>query len=624
MTVSDLFENSGGKLDALPVTPPFIWPEARFHAGLARYAAVPPARELFADADLISGVLVGAADGTIRWLDELRQLEGKRRIVLVLVLFPAGPTREEHLRAINTLLAPRNEGEQSLEVRLLPITDIYGGDFNWAILPPTVIQGHNTQTGRTIMTIGSVNDAGHAPITVGSLNFVFEPDDAMRNGWRQWFQYVFSCAAPLIEDTFQIPHLVPATGDPEAARLWEAFELTCRGKNSSAKAAPEVDPVTGDVKTDAGGEEVPPWDDGQTALDPLALIFQQVYASGWLVTVDETTRIKPLTIPVNATLLGQQAGRNVGALRQRQSFTLQVLDDAVDKAIEKCRKVTDVLELLTYPLSQGNRWLPDAAKGLLEKELESRNKQGQIVLWDALGGGEIAPEAAKSLMDNELKSGDPKTQKVLRTELGNDDYTPEAAKNLLRNGINSDNKELKKACRDALGGYCITQFIAKRTESIRKDLNEMYRQLGQGNAVPDDKLKTVLGEVEQRLKQALDTRIAPRAVYNPIGAPNLTATAPDENWNQPLSLLTRSARIFRELLTNPFFPRRFINLSFSEDDFRKACDVFGDDIVTRLEANRAKLELSKLDDIINAKKPTKEKCQDVWRLIKGELVDSRS
>ena len=624
MTVSDLFENSGGKLDALPVTPPFIWPEARFHAGLADYAKVPPARDLFADADLISGVLVGAADGTIRWLDQLRQVEGKRRILLVLVLFPAGPTREEHLRAINTLLAPSNEGEQSLEVRLLPIADIYGGDFNWASLPPTVIQGHNTRTARTVMSIGSVNDAGDAPITVGSLNFVFEPDDALRNGWRQWFQYVFSSAAPLIEDTLQIPYLVPAKGDPEAARLWEAFELTCRGKNSSAKAAPEVDPVTGDVKTDAGGEEVVPWDGGQTALDPLALIFQQVYASGWLVTVDEATRIKPLTMPVNATLLGQQAGRTVGALRQRQSFTLQVLDDAVDKAIEKCRKVTDLFELLTYPLSQGNRWLPDAAKGLLEKELESRNKQGHIALWDALGGGEITPEAAKSLVDKELKSGDPKIHKALQTGLGNGDCTPEAAKNLLKNGINSDNKELKKACRNALGGYCITQFIAKRTESIRKDLNEMYRQLGQGNAVPEDKLKTVLDEVEQRLKQALETRITPRAVYNPIGAPNITATAPDENWNQPLSLLARSARILRESLTDPFFPRRFTNLSFSADDFRKSCDVFEDDIVARQEGNRAKLELNRVDEIINATKPIKEKCQDVWRLIKGEQPDSRS
>ena len=142
---------------------------------------------------------------------------------------------------------------------------------------------------------------------------------------------------------------------------------------------------------------------------------------------------------------GQQSERTVGALTQKQSFTLQVLDDAVDKAIEKCRKVTDVMELLTYPLSQGNRWLPEEGKGLLEKELKSRNEYGQ------------------------------------------------------------------KALREALGGNNIKQFIATRAEKLRKDLNDEYRQLGQGDAVPDDKLKAVLDEVERRLTQALDSRITPRA-----------------------------------------------------------------------------------------------------------------
>ena len=240
----------------------------------------------------------------------------------------------------------------------------------------------------------------------------------------------------------------------------------------------------------------------------------------------------------------------MGALRQRQSFTLQVLDDDVNKAVERCRKVTDLLELLTFPLSQGNRWLPETAKGLLEKELESRNEQGQKVL------------------------------------------------------------------RNALGGATIPQFIAKRTAGIRKDLNEMYRQLGQGDAVPDDKLNTVLTEIEVRLRQSLDTRITPHVAYNRIGAPNLIVTAPDENWNQALSLLVRSTRILREALVDPFFPRRLSGLSFSENDFRQGCDVFGDAIVTESGASRARNELGNIEEIIATEKPAKEKCQDLWRLIK--------
>jgi len=207
-------------------------------------------------------------------------------------------------------------------------------------------------------------------------------------------------------------------------------------------------------------------------------------------------------------------------------------------------------------LSKGNRWLPDTAKSLLEKELEFRNEQAL------------------------------------------------------------------KALRDALGGNSIERFIAIRTESIRKDLNEMYRQLGQGNEVPDDKLKIVLNDINLRLTQALNTRITPRAVYNRIGAPDLTVYAPDENWNQPLSILVRSSRILRESLTDPYFTRRFTGMSFLEKDFREACDVFGDIIVAKREPNRAKEELGKIDEIINAEKSAKVKCLEVWSMIRSGKIAS--
>ena len=560
MTNVSVPPTSNGQEHKLPVTPPFIWPEARIHAGLARYAAVPPTQSMFADAELISGFLVGAAGETVKWLNELVSRKAKRSICLVLVVSPASPTREEHLRAIAATRASCQETETLLDIRLLPMARRVNADCEWAVLPPSVIQAHSRETNKTIMSVGSVGDAGCDKVLLGSMNFVFQPDDAMRDAWRKWFQYAFSSAAPLTEDTLAIPHLVPAQGDPEAALRWQEFERACRGGTSRG---PLVDPTTGEVTVDAEGQKVTPWDEGATALDPLAQVFQQVYAAGWLVTVDEATRIKPLTIPVKATLLGQQSERNVGALKQKQSFTLQVLDDEVDKAIEKCRKVTDVMELLTYPLSQGNRWLPDAARSLLEKELQSRNEQGQKALRAALGAGDIK------------------------------------------------------------------QFIAARAETIRKDLNQMYQQLGQGKAVPPDKVKSVLDEIESRLTTALNARITPRAVYNRIGAPDLTRSAPDDNWNQPLSLLVRAAIILRESMTDSYFPRRFSGLSFVETDFRNACNVFGDLIVTGKDTTRAKDELRMIDEINKAEKPAKIKCLEVWSLVTGvkvqpEPIKSRS
>src|SRR5262245_656994 len=62
-------------------------------------------------------------------------------------------------------------------------------------------------------------------------------------------------------------------------------------------------------------------------------------------------------------------------------------------------------------------------------------------------------------------------------------------------------------------------------------------EIPQGEAVPADKRDRVLDDIRQRLTRALATRIAPRPLYNRISAPDLTETAPAENWNQPLSLL---------------------------------------------------------------------------------------
>src|SRR5690606_23490807 len=115
----------------------------------------------------------------------------------------------------------------------------------------------------------------------------------------------FESATPLSEDSCQIPHLLPAKGDPEAAAAWAAYVQSCvQTEADEALAMPAVDPKTGEVIATKEGDAVKAWDGGATALDPLAQVFQRVYAQGWLVTVDETTRIRPLSLPVKAALLG--------------------------------------------------------------------------------------------------------------------------------------------------------------------------------------------------------------------------------------------------------------------------------------------------------------------------------
>ena len=55
------------------------------------------------------------------------------------------------------------------------------------------------------------------------------------------------------------------------------------------------------------------------------------------------------------------------------------------RSIENCRKINDLVKLLSFPLDAGARWMPDAAIGLLERERAARNDQGVMLLRQAIG-----------------------------------------------------------------------------------------------------------------------------------------------------------------------------------------------------------------------------------------------
>jgi hypothetical protein len=131
-------------------------------------------------------------------------------------------------------------------------------------------------------------------------------------------------------------------------------------------------------------------------------------------------------------------------------------------------------------------------------------------------------------------------------------------------------------------------------------------------------LTDVLNEVRERLTTAIEGRITPRTVYNKLAPPDLTTSAPDENWTQPLSLLLHAARLLRKSLMDFYFQRRFTGLSFTEQEFRVVMNVFDDAILKDKDLRRAEHELAELEQIEDSDAKSKEKCADVLRIISGK------
>lgn len=543
-------EQSGTGVEGLRPTQPYIHPSPSVLSGYEVYADDPVQEKLLADATVLSAVLVNAADRIVDLLKRILQNPHELKASIVLVLAPACGTRQDHLEVLLHLLDELPEGVD-LKVRLLHWHGVRGTDTRMD-LPPTTWVGLNADS-EAFMAIGSYGDGGHGEQRAGAFNMVFQPEALLLDEWRKWFQYTFSSAVPLTAAAVEIPYLVPPQGDPEANRLWQDYLARCTARNE-VEPRPKVDIVSGEVKEDAQGQPVEAWDGDRAKLNALALELQRVYASGYLVTVDETTRIKPFSVPLNAALMGQRSERKVGGVTQKQFFSLQVLDKDIEKGLEGCRKITDLVDLLSYPMSKGNRWLPKECKSLLEQEIERRNAQGLEILKTALGG--------------------------------------------------------KKP----------SEFIEQRLERIRRDVDDMYRTLGMGDRVPEGMFQEVRQMCERRLGSALETRITPRAVFNRISAPDLRSEAPDEHWNQPLALLTRSATMLRKYFTDAYMERQFRSLAVDPEDFLSAMDVFKDKVLDHRNITLIRKELAWLKEHEDKEMSAKERYQEVWKLIKGEAA----
>jgi two-component system, chemotaxis family, chemotaxis protein CheY len=120
-------------------------------------------------------------------------------------------------------------------------------------------------------------------------------------------------------------------------------------------------------------------------LDALICSLSEVFRRGKLLATGTNIRSRSLNVPVRASFMGEDSAQTVGALTRRISFSLTILDAESAEAIENCRKINDLVKLLSFPLDAGARWMPDAAIRLLERERTARNDQGVMLLRQAIG-----------------------------------------------------------------------------------------------------------------------------------------------------------------------------------------------------------------------------------------------
>lgn len=542
---------------------PYLWPDPRHLESLAES---PGGRltDCLAQCDTVMGLLV---DLTSEGVHTLRQvLLQKKRFTgsLVVALSPACPTRKEDLLQLLNLRDEFQGDDFRLQLRLLPLPGGVTSAARHAVLPPSSLFLQDSGTGQAWIWLGSNGDLDcHRPYHTASINLLLPAPPLVGDLWLRQFDYVGVRAAPLKAESIEIPQLVPAPGELEAARLWSDYcsSLYATG-DVELTARVEIDPKTGEVRAQTADGAAVETATSFNHIKPLPAAMREILAAlsrGSIVSIDEMTRVKPLAIPVKSFLFGKESVTNVGSVRHSQAFTLELLDETTAREINRCRKINDTVALLSFSLGQGMHWIPNAARPLLEKELDSL----EVAAKKALGG---------------------------ITAAGVDDW------------------------------------IEKRWPTYEQDLFRMYRELNGGvGEPPRDRLDDVKREAHERLSGAINGRLVPKVSYAAF-APDIRGSRGEavSDLGQILHLLQSAAARLREPYFDlRYFGRNFTKRGVRRDEWEIAMNALDDTAARRFgslredeASSRAAQERARIEEICgDVAKSDHAKLDELWALI---------
>ena len=548
----------------LDPVPPFVWPDPRVFGGSHAYTSAVPYDSVISRARGLAGVVTGVDLRGARWLAELvsnRNLQSR----LVIVLYPACPTRAEVLDALHAVqsIVPeptgRVPGPALVELRLLPFEEPSGDS-------PNSLCVVDAEGREPCLIMGSAANFGLGSGESAHLNLVFHPEPSLLEAWRNWFEWVWSVSVPLSNKTAEIPLLVPAPGTAEAADAWHAYLTRCRDARAhddeKSQTKVKVDPDSGQVTLIdvAGTPKLSPGEDlGLPRLDPLAGQVARIFRLGTLASVDKTSRIPPLDVPVKAELFGISSSRRAGAGTRRVEYRFSLLDDQELRGLEAKRRAAGaLLSRFSFPIGDGVRWMPHRARPLFEAELDSLNKAGKDALTRVLGGD-------------------------------------------------------------------VSAFVKQRRDRVATAAQALYEEHRPGQRVAASTIDEILVNCEKRLKNAREGQLLPRITYTPLQFVVAQASEWASPWGQAASLLQGIAEFPRKMLTDRLLLR---GLDVDESELLEAMDVCADAVLKisnrRDSRPRAHKDLHVLARLADSRMGARARCQLVLRLIGGAEAEEIS
>lgn len=311
-----------------------------------------------------------------------------------------GQSRWEVVLALDPGFGTRDTGE--VLQRIYELQESSSGHLAARLLTPGKLGGARPRLSLAILSrqnepvtasVGSSLAFGLGNPSAGDINLWIALSPHQVNDTRQVARAFWEAAAKLTKHRCDVPQLEPCRGNEEGYIHWQAFEsllnVTDDLFGQEGQSIADL-PLTADGKLDeeAISEERPPpqLDEFLPKIPPIVDALQALYEKGALVSVQHGA--KPMSVPIPASLFGQQGEQQIGALRYRQQFRIELFaDEATAKHVEQQRKrVTELVQLFSYSFGSGKYWVPNTARPALNAAIDEAAKSSDTTLSTAYGG----------------------------------------------------------------------------------------------------------------------------------------------------------------------------------------------------------------------------------------------
>jgi hypothetical protein len=410
---------------------------------------------------------------------------------------------------------------------------------------------------------GPTEDLGLGLRQEGQTNFVFRANPALVEAFKRYFDWLWTKSREITaKGVALIPALVLPEGTEEGARLWWAYLNDCVNTalpEDMPHAVAHVDPATGDVT----------------------------------IRSQDDREVKPPTEELGLAKLDQMA-EQMARLYERGVLVsidklskIMPLDAPMDPSL-----FGDFSELHRGNVTRRVSMRVSAIDKKILKEIDKRRH----------GLHSLLTKFSFGLADNVR-------------------WMPVTARELFESELKRVNEEGQKLISDLLKGD-VDAFVEGRRSAIIADLNAMYAELGGRGQVTEDVIEQVVKNLKDRLRKAQLANFIPKISYSVVSFAG-TEKGLVSPWGQAFSLLSDIAAFPRKALTDGFF---FQGLKVCEDDLIEAMNVADDALCRDLRARgikeRCRVEIELLSRIEKASIESRERCELVWRVFKGDSIQA--